>query len=98
MHNTKSPLCIDYKNLINRKTERINQTLVNAPITLLNWTGISENFWEYTIKQACYTYNKVPHSGNKNLILDEEFEDKKVFIKHLNTFGCVCYYKDFYST
>ena len=54
-----------------------------------------ENFWEYAIKQACYIYNKIPHSGNNNLIPDEVFEDKKVSLKYLRTFGCICYYKDF---
>ena len=84
-----------YNPEINGKAERINQTLVNAAITLLHWAGMSENFWEYAIKQACYIYNKIPHSGNNNLIPDEVFEDKNVSIKHLRTFGCVCYYKDF---
>jgi len=64
-------------------------------ITLLHWAGMSENFREYAIKQACYIYNKIPHSGKENLIPDEEFEDKKVSLKHLRTFDCVCYYKDF---
>jgi len=45
-----------YNPEINGKAERINQTLVNAAISLLHWAGMSENFWEYAIKQACYIY------------------------------------------
>ena len=77
------------------KQKKLIKPLVNAAITLLHWAGMSENFWEYRIKEACYIYNKIPHSGNKNLIPDKVFEDKKVSIKHLRTFGWVCYYKDF---
>ncbi len=58
------------------------------------WAKLSENFWNFAIKHACYIYNKIPHSGNNNLIPDEVFYNKKVNIKHLKTFGCVCYYRD----
>ena len=68
---------------------------MNAAITLQHWAGRSENFLEYAIKQACYIYNKIPHSENKNLIPHEMFKDNKVSIKPLGTFGCICYYKDF---
>jgi len=39
-------------------------------------------------------YNKISHLENNNLIPDEVFYNEKVNIKHLRTFGCVCYNKD----
>jgi len=42
------------------------------------WAKISENFWNFAIKHACYLYNMIPHSGNNNLIPDEVFYNKKV--------------------
>jgi len=59
---------------------------------------LNNQFKELSIKKilelmGCYIYNKIPHFGNKNLIPDKLFEDKKkkkkkkISIKHLRTFG-----------
>jgi len=73
--------------------ERFNQTLISCAKTLLFWSKLSENFWDYAVMYANYLYNKTPHQVSKNNIPDESFYGQKVKINHIRTFGCITYYK-----
>ena len=74
--------------------ERFNLTIVSCAKTLLYWSGLSENFWDFAILYANYIYNKVPHSGIHNKIPDEIFYMNKVKINHIKVFGCISFYID----
>jgi len=41
---------------INGKAENINITLRNSVKTLMYWDILSENFWKFAVKHACYIY------------------------------------------
>jgi len=75
--------------------ERFNQTLISCTKTLLYWSKLSENFWDYAIMYADYLYNKTPHQIARNNIPDETFYGYKVKLNHIRTFGCIKYYKDY---
>ena len=75
--------------------ERFNQTLISCTKTILYWSKLSENFWDYAILYANYLYNKTPHQIAKNNIPDETFYGYKVKLDHIRTFGCIAYYKDY---
>jgi len=75
--------------------ERFNQTIISCTKTLLYWSGLSENLWDYAITYANYIYNRVPHSSISNKIPDEVFFKRKIKINHLKVFGCITYYKNF---
>jgi len=75
--------------------ERLNRTLTNCTKTILHWSGLSLNFWDYAIKHATYIYNLIPHKSINNKIPDEVYFNKKVKLDHLKTFGFIAYYKNF---
>ena len=79
----------------NGLAERYNLTVISCTKTLLYWSGLSENFWDYAVIYANYLFNKSPHSSINNRIPDEIFFNKPVKIKHIRVFGCLTYYKDF---
>jgi len=79
----------------NGLAERFNQTIISCAKTLLFWSKLSENFWDFAIIYANYIYNKVPHSGIDNKIPEEIFYNKKVNLKYIKVFGCIAYYKDY---
>eukprot|EP00833_Pecoramyces_ruminatium_P000077 jgi/Orpsp1_1/1174109/evm.model.c7180000048956.1 len=79
----------------NGMAERFNQTLISCAKTLLAWSKLSENFWDYAILYANYLYNKTPHQIASNNIPDESYYKHKVKLDHLKTFGCITYYKNF---
>jgi len=74
--------------------ERFNLTIVYCAKTLLYWSGLSENFWDFAILYANYIYNKVPHYGIYNKIPDEIFYMNKVKINHIKVFRCITFYID----
>ena len=57
----------------NGLAERLNQIILSYTKTILFWSGLSDNFWDFAVQYANYIYNKIPHSGNNNKIPDEEF-------------------------
>ena len=75
--------------------ERLNYTLVNCAKTLLQWSKMSIDFWDYAIKYANLLYNITPHKGINNKIPNEIYYNKKVDLKYIKVFGCIAYYKDF---
>jgi len=76
-------------------TERFNQALISCAKTILFWSKLSENFWNYAVLYANYLYNKTPHQISRNNNLDESFYGHKVKLDHIKTFGCITYYKNF---
>ena len=79
----------------NGLAERYNQTVISCTKTLLYWSGLSENFWDYAVTYANYLYNKTPHSSINNRIPDEIFYKRKTKINHIRVFGCLTYYKNY---
>jgi len=79
----------------NGLAERYNQTVISCTKTLLYWSGLSENFWDYAIIYANYLYNKTPHSSINNRVPDEIFFNRKAKINHIRVFGCLTFYKDY---
>eukprot|EP00833_Pecoramyces_ruminatium_P007370 jgi/Orpsp1_1/1181402/evm.model.c7180000077088.1 len=49
----------------NGMAERFNQTLISCAKTLLAWSKLSENFWDYAILYVNYLYNKTPHQSHQ---------------------------------
>jgi len=78
----------------NGLAERFNQTIISYAKTLIYWSKISSNFWDYAIIYSNYLYNNTPYSQNNFEIPNEIFYDKLVAIKHVRTFGCITYYKN----
>jgi len=70
-------------------------TLISCAKTLLFWSKLSENFWDYAVLYANYLYNKTPHQISRNNIPDESFYGHKVKLDYIKTFGCITYYKNF---
>eukprot|EP00833_Pecoramyces_ruminatium_P014940 jgi/Orpsp1_1/1188972/evm.model.d7180000068605.1 len=79
----------------NGLVERFNQTIISSSKTMIYWSKMSDNFWDYAIKYANYIFNKVPHNSINNKIPDEIYYKKKANINHVRVFGCVTYYKDY---
>eukprot|EP00833_Pecoramyces_ruminatium_P006451 jgi/Orpsp1_1/1180483/evm.model.c7180000073588.1 len=79
----------------NGLVERFNQTIVSCAKTLLFWSKLSVNFWDFAVQYVTYLYNLVPHSSINNKIPNELFYNKKVNIKHIKVFGCITYYKNY---
>ena len=79
----------------NGLAERYNQTIISCTKTLLYWSGLSDNLWDYAVIYANYIYNRVPHSSINNQIPNEIFYNTKTKINHLRVFGCIAYYKNF---
>ena len=75
--------------------ERFNQTIITAAKTILFWSKLSTNFWDFAIKYAKYIYNLTPHSGIDFSIPNELFFNRRATIKHIKVFGCIAFYKNF---
>ena len=75
--------------------ERFNYTIVSCAKTLIQWSKMSTEFWDYAIKYANLLYNITPHKGIENKIPNEVYYNKKVNLKYIKVFGCEAYYKDF---
>ena len=72
--------------------ERFNQTVISCAKTLLFWSKLSQNFWDYAVVYANYLYNHTPHYGINYKIPNELFLNKRIHISHLRTFGCIANY------
>jgi len=79
----------------NGLAERFNQTIISCAKTLLFWSQLSENFWDFAVNYANYLYNLIPHSSINNKIPNEVFFKTKSNIKHIKVFGCIAYYKNY---
>ena len=75
--------------------ERFNQTIITAAKTILFWSKLSTNFWDFAVKYAKYIYNLTPHSSINFSIPNELFFNKRATIKHIKVFGCIAFYKNF---
>jgi len=78
----------------NDLVERFNQTIMSCTKTLLYWSKLFENNWNFTIQYANYLYNKTPHLISEKSIPYEIFFNEKVKIDHIRAFGCIAYYKN----
>jgi len=70
---------------------RFNQTIISITKTLIFWSKICDNLWDYAITYANLIYNKMSHSGIVNKIPDKVHYKKKVDIKYLRVWGCITY-------
>jgi len=84
-----------YNSENNSLAERFNQTIISCAKTLLFWSQLSENFWDFTVNYVNYLYNLIPHSSINNKIQNEVFFKTKSNIKHIKVFGCIAYYKNY---
>lgn len=71
---------------VNEKAERKNKKLRNSVQNSTVQAELAENIWNFAIKQAFYIYTLIPHSGNKFLILNKVFYQKKVELKYFKNF------------
>nr|GFA13101.1 hypothetical protein [Tanacetum cinerariifolium] len=75
----------------NSVLKRQNRTLVEAARTMLSASRLPLFFWVEEIATACYTQNRsiiIPTHGKT---LYHIINDRKLSIKHLHIFGCICY-------
>ena len=73
--------------------ERFNQTLIKITKSLLQWSKLDLEFWDFAAKHANFIYNFTPHSGINFSIPYEIFHNEKVNLKYLKVFGCKAFYK-----
>nr|GEY41072.1 retrovirus-related Pol polyprotein from transposon TNT 1-94 [Tanacetum cinerariifolium] len=75
----------------NGVVERRNCTLVEAARTMLSASKIPLFFWAEAIATACYTQNKSIIIPTHDKMAYQIINDRKLLIKHLHIFGCICY-------
>ena len=62
-----------------------NNGLIKITKTLLQWSKLDLEFWDYAAKHANFIYNFTPHSGINLSIPYEIFHDEKINFKILKS-------------
>nr|GFA25680.1 Gag-Pol polyprotein [Tanacetum cinerariifolium] len=68
-----------------------NHTLVEVARTMLTALKLPLFFWAEAISTACYTQNRSIIILTRDKMTYHIINDKKLSIKHLHIFGCICY-------
>nr|GEU45682.1 hypothetical protein [Tanacetum cinerariifolium] len=71
--------------------ERRNRTMVEATRTMLSGLKRLLFFWAEAIATTCYTQNRSIIIPTHDKTTYHIINDRKPLIKHLHTFGCICY-------
>ena len=82
---------IPYNPEQNGMAERMNRTLIETVRCCLNDSGMDKKYWGEALNTATYIRNRLPASGNKNKIPEEEMTTKKVDHQKMRVFGSKCY-------
>jgi len=61
----------------------------------LQWSKMSNEFWDYTVKYANLLYTVTPHKGIQNKISNEMYYYNKVNLKYTKVFIYEAYCKNF---
>jgi transposase InsO family protein len=72
----------------NGMAERKNRTLTEVVNAMLDTAGMSREWWGEAILTPCHTLNRVPMK-NKEKTLFEEWENKRLSLSYLRTWGCL---------
>ena len=75
----------------NGVAERLNRTLVEMIRAMLIESDLDASFWGEALATAVYLRNRSPHKPLRGATPFEALHGKKPNVKHLRTFGCVCY-------
>lgn len=81
-----------YTPQLNGIAERKNRTLIEIARCLLIDAKLSKNFWGEAVNTANYIQNRLITRAT-NAIPYELWNNKKVYLNHLNLFGNYCYVK-----
>nr|GEZ53014.1 hypothetical protein [Tanacetum cinerariifolium] len=75
----------------NGVVKRRNRTLVEVARTMLSASKLPLFFWVKAIATACYTQNRSIIIPTHEKTAYHIINDRKLSIKHLHIFGCICY-------
>lgn len=75
----------------NGKAERLNRTLLEITRSMLIEANLNDEFWAEAMNTAVYLLNRRPSSSINNKIPFELWYNKKLELKNLKVFGCICY-------
>nr|GEY10998.1 retrovirus-related Pol polyprotein from transposon TNT 1-94 [Tanacetum cinerariifolium] len=75
----------------NGVVKRRNRTVVEAARTMLSASKPPLFFWAKAIATACYTQNRSIIIPTHDKTAYHIINDRKLLIKHLYIFGCICY-------
>jgi hypothetical protein len=79
---------LPYSPQSNGVAERKNRTLTDLVNAMLDTSGLSQAWWGEAILTACHVLNRVP-TKNKEITPFEEWENKKLKLSYLRTWGCL---------
>ncbi len=79
----------------NGVAERFNRTISSCIKTILFWSKLSLNFWDFAVKQAVYIYNLVPHKSIENKIPNEIYYGKEVNFRTFKNIRMHCILQKF---
>ena len=77
----------------NGVVERRNQSVVEMARCLLKSMKVPGRFWGEAVTTAVYLLNRAPTKSLDGMTPFEAWFGKKPGVRHLRTFGCVCYAK-----
>lgn len=75
----------------NGVAERMNRTIMEKVICLLNESGLEKLFWAEAASASVYLINRTPSTIIGFKVPEEVWLDKKPGYKHLRKFGAVAY-------
>ena len=75
----------------NGVAERANRTLVEAVRAMLSDSKLPKHFWAEALLTAVYVKNRSPTVAILDKTPFEALIKRKPSVKHLRTFGCICY-------
>ncbi|SGZ28499.1 BQ5605_C027g10355 [Microbotryum silenes-dioicae] len=87
-HGITRQLTIPYTPEQNGRAERLNRTIVEGTITLLQQSGLPMKLWQEALLYVVDTKNLSPHSALDHKILDAVWYGKPINMANLRAFGC----------
>ena len=75
----------------NGVAKRMNKTLMERAISMLNGVGLGQELWAKAVETACYLVNRSPSSALEDKTPQEVWTGKKLFLSHLRVFGYDAY-------
>nr|GFB50328.1 hypothetical protein [Tanacetum cinerariifolium] len=86
-HQTSTARTLEQNGVVKRR----NRTLVKAARTMLSASKLPLFFWAEAIATTCYTQNRSIIIPTHDKTTYHIINDRNPSIKHLHSFGCICY-------
>jgi len=75
----------------NSVVEHVNQTVTEAAWVMLQVTGMSPGFWEFSVATAVHIWNRAPSLVTGYVSPHEHLLKSALDLSYLQTFGCLAY-------